>query len=46
MSKQIGTLTIDGLAYEAERWSDGTVYVCIGSHWYRPIGQEQNFRAA
>lgn len=30
---------------QAVKYNDGTVFVLIGSQWYRPVGQENKFVA-
>lgn len=39
MTRQIGTHK----GRKAERWSDGTVYIWIGTCWTQEIGQESLF---
>lgn len=47
MGMQIGTITLGGITYRAERYSSGSVYANIGGNWYRcPVEQENNFVAA
>ena len=46
MTKQIGTVMHYGRRMPAEKWSNGQVFVLIGLHWYRQIGQAHTFVAA
>lgn len=42
MTKVIGTHK----GRKAERWSDGTVLIWVGTRWIQEVGQEAHFIAA
>jgi hypothetical protein len=45
MTKIDGKATVNNCPVRAEKWSDGAIFVRIGSHWFRLIGQDDTFVA-